>query len=428
MKTIVEVAQNLIKPYIGSEDKKYAANVAPVETSPATAAHIAGTQIIYNGVLYDVTADINANDPLATTGAGANIAAADKVSEQISNVKQALSNEVVTRAELGAHNLLPFSLEEIKRLNTLGTWVDNEFTAAGVKFTLNVDGSVSTSGAGTNPDTPSILILGEIYNPKIGEKYKINGVPSGAPSSSYQIFVVARNSSSSALTTVQVDSTGGEITIPSGTVKVATYIRCYYNVNMDGKIFYPMIRLATDSDPTYQPYAMTNKELTDAKANKSDLASISITGTTNNTGATILAGTYFYLDGTLVRAIVSIASNATFTLNTNYEVVTAGGLNSVPHFLSGTVTDMQALPTDGTLYNYTIPEDGYYGTYAINEDVAGVVGLAILDLNSHYICSIPNTVTASYQRAACPPIPLRKGTTLVFRAWATDRAYIYKLT
>lgn len=92
MKTIVEVAQNLIKPYIGSEDKKYAANVAPVETSPATAAHIAGTQIIYNGVLYDVTADINANDPLATTGAGANIAAADKVSEQISNVKQALSD------------------------------------------------------------------------------------------------------------------------------------------------------------------------------------------------------------------------------------------------------------------------------------------------------------------------------------------------
>ena len=92
MKTIVEVAQNLIKPYIVSEDKKYAANVAPVETSPATATHTAGTQIIYNGVLYDVTADIAVNDALATTGAGANIAAADDVSEQISNVKQALSD------------------------------------------------------------------------------------------------------------------------------------------------------------------------------------------------------------------------------------------------------------------------------------------------------------------------------------------------
>ena len=34
----------------------------------------------------------SANDALATTGAGANIAAADDVSEQISNVKNALSD------------------------------------------------------------------------------------------------------------------------------------------------------------------------------------------------------------------------------------------------------------------------------------------------------------------------------------------------
>ena len=92
MKTIVEVAQNLIKPFINSEDKKYAANIAPVETSPATAAHTAGTQLIYNGVLYDVTANIAADDPLATTGAGANIALANKVTEQISSQKQALSD------------------------------------------------------------------------------------------------------------------------------------------------------------------------------------------------------------------------------------------------------------------------------------------------------------------------------------------------
>lgn len=64
-------------------------------------------------------------------------------------------------------------------------------------------------------------------------------------------------------------------------------------------------------------------------ANKSDLASISITGTTNNTGATITAGTYFYLNGILVKAMTSIANGATLTENTNYTKVTAGSLNEL---------------------------------------------------------------------------------------------------
>lgn len=65
------------------------------------------------------------------------------------------------------------------------------------------------------------------------------------------------------------------------------------------------------------------------KSDKTDLTSISITGTTNTTGATIATGTYFYLNGSLVRAKADIANGASFTLNTNYEVVTAGGLNDI---------------------------------------------------------------------------------------------------
>lgn len=64
-----------------------------------------------------------------------------------------------------------------------------------------------------------------------------------------------------------------------------------------------------------------------AKADKTDLASIQITGSTNDTGSTITSGTYFYLNDTLVRAKTDIANGATLTLNTNYEVVTAGALN-----------------------------------------------------------------------------------------------------
>ena len=61
----------------------------------------------------------------------------------------------------------------------------------------------------------------------------------------------------------------------------------------------------------------------------SDLTSIKAVGSTNATGSTITKGTYFYLNGKLCLAKSDIASGATFTLNTNYEVVTAGGLNSL---------------------------------------------------------------------------------------------------
>ena len=57
------------------------------------------------------------------------------------------------------------------------------------------------------------------------------------------------------------------------------------------------------------------------------LASINTKGATNTTGSTINAGTYFYLNGVLVRAKANIANGASYTLNTNYEVVTAGALN-----------------------------------------------------------------------------------------------------
>ena len=79
-------------------------------------------------------------------------------------------------------------------------------------------------------------------------------------------------------------------------------------------------------------YRTGNVNLTPANIGapaNTDLTSIIATGTTNATGATITKGTYFYLNGTLVQAKADIASGATFTSGTNYEAVTAGGLNAL---------------------------------------------------------------------------------------------------
>lgn len=100
------------------------------------------------------------------------------------------------------------------------------------------------------------------------------------------------------------------------------------------------------------------------KAPKSDLAGPSITGSTNNTGSTISAGTFFYLNGSLVRAKSNIANGATLTANTNYETITAGGLNKLNDDydnLNGTVTTVTA---DGI--TWTVVKQGrLYDMYAV---------------------------------------------------------------
>ena len=57
---------------------------------------------------------------------------------------------------------------------------------------------------------------------------------------------------------------------------------------------------------------------------KKDSASLVLYGSTNTSGSTISSGTYFYLNGSLVKALANIAANASFTLNTNYKVVEIG--------------------------------------------------------------------------------------------------------
>lgn len=65
------------------------------------------------------------------------------------------------------------------------------------------------------------------------------------------------------------------------------------------------------------------------KAEQKDLTDIFVTGTKNNTGSTIAAGTYFYVNGQLALCKSAISANADLTLNTNYELVTAGALNKL---------------------------------------------------------------------------------------------------
>ena len=96
------------------------------------------------------------------------------------------------------------------------------------------------------------------------------------------------------------------------------------------------------------------------KADKLDLVSVIATGATNTTGAPITAGTYFYLNGEMVKATATITNNEAFTLNTNYEEVPDGALNDLysrvkPYRYSGSVTFLGQIFAYSNAYEMIIP-------------------------------------------------------------------------
>ena len=201
----------------------------------------------------------------------------------------------------------------------------------GITFTDNGDGSVTVSGtAGANTQfechhvTRLTLPTG---------KHKINGCPAGGSGAWFINITEYINGVYSTIYTV--DENGVEITADN-TKSYGVYVWVASGTVISTPItFYPMIRDARITDPTFAPYAKTNLQLTADKAERADLATLNLTGSTNSTGSTINAGVYFYLNGSYCKAKTSIANGATFTLNTNFEVVSVGGeLNAINTILT----------------------------------------------------------------------------------------------
>ena len=98
------------------------------------------------------------------------------------------------------------------------------------------------------------------------------------------------------------------------------------------------------------------------KANKTNLSTIFATGSYNNTDSTIKAGTYFYLNGSLVRAKTDIASEAIFVSGTNYESVTAGALNELNSNLANIKLFVGQQLLNSNVTTYTATQDCWIST------------------------------------------------------------------
>lgn len=137
--------------------------------------------------------------------------------------------------------------------------------------------------------------------------------------------------------------------------------------------------------------------LNTVKAERADITSIICTGATNDTGATITEGTYFYLNNVLCKALASIADGATFTLNTNYKEVTAGEelteLNSNKVSIASKVNVSFPLQTTNT---------GFLKIMLSNDNGIGYIIIDSYIFGSHYAQFIIDTLTGGEQTFILP--------------------------
>lgn len=238
--------------------------IAPVEVSPAEAAHVAGTQLIYNDALYNVLTDIAIGDTLTTEGAGANISSADDITAQIRNLtteNEALTNklngEIETRARVSAHNFLVFDKSKVIDGNTSGTWASNVYTINGGTITLSDIGEIVVNGTFTaqtdfayTKRTTSDLILA------LGDYKLVGGI-------SDNISVAGNTTRNGAYNNLGADTGDGlPFTITSDDAGVGIFVRVLAGTYNNVKVS-PMITAPNDFATIFTPYAMTNRELTD---------------------------------------------------------------------------------------------------------------------------------------------------------------------
>ena len=159
---------------------------------------------------------------------------------------------------LGAKNLLPLTLENLKALNTAGTWNNNVYTFNGLSLTVNTDNlgsveSITMSGQPTSGYT-FVLFQGTLNLPSTS-KFKL-----GASGANANFYCSVLNGSTSIGYIDGANAHLNDVTLKDNAV---TRVHIFFNTSYNASItIYPMIRLATDHNPTYRPYAMSNQELT----------------------------------------------------------------------------------------------------------------------------------------------------------------------
>lgn len=148
-------------------------------------------------------------------------------------------------------NKLPLVLADLKTANTDGTWNDNVYTINNGTITVYTDdgGNVTSIKANGTFNASTNFFLKGYWNYPTNTDFILNGCPSDGSSSTYNIqWWIAGVGSN-------VDSGSGvSVSTPSEFANNNVLINIASGQTMTNAMFYPMIRLATETDATFAPY------------------------------------------------------------------------------------------------------------------------------------------------------------------------------
>ena len=192
---------------------------------------------------------------------------------------------------VGAKNLLPYPYKHTTKSEN------------GVTFTDNGDGTITVNTPTSASAETTFYLSQSIQSILDTGMYILSGCPSGGNrTSGYFMEFAELATSSSDWKMFGTDTGEGAIAhIDSTRYAIHAYIRIRSGATVSNLTFKPMIRRVEDTDPTWQPYAKTNRELTDvipsdASASNKLVTESDLTYSTSetNTGKTWIDGKPIY--------------------------------------------------------------------------------------------------------------------------------------
>ena len=161
----------------------------------------------------------------------------------------------------GVKNLLNFDLDVLKSVNTSGTWNNNVYTLNSVTFTVNDDNTISVSAGSSHAYTAFVLCSNTA---DAGNRKRfLNNSPlylTGGVSGNVNVSVYSPTGTGGSVTSASMDA-DTDLTFTNTSSDYNIHIRVAENEAVDATLK-PMIRSQMVSDRTYQPFALSNADLT----------------------------------------------------------------------------------------------------------------------------------------------------------------------
>lgn len=161
------------------------------------------------------------------------------------------------QAVLGAKNIL----------KNLEYSASGNYEVDGITYAFDASTGIVTANGTASADSQFMYALRTKMNFVLKKgRYILSGCPSGGASNSYRLQGAKNkvyNNPSAGYDTLPLDVGSGATWDLSENAQIQLSVFIPSGATVSNLVFKPMIRLASDSDDTYAPYAMTNKELTE---------------------------------------------------------------------------------------------------------------------------------------------------------------------